>query len=66
MEALIYQNEPFKEVWSQFINSDEIDKNNLREIIYKSWQRCKEYGIDPYDGLGKKRNKKLLERIMVV
>jgi PAS domain S-box-containing protein len=64
VEAVIYQNEPFKEVWSQFINSDEIDKNNLREIIYKSWQRCKEYGIDPYDGLGKKRNKKLLERII--
>lgn len=64
VKAVTNQKEPFKEEWHQFINSGEIDKDNLREIIYKSWQRCREYGIDPYGGLGTRGDEKLLKRII--
>jgi PAS domain S-box-containing protein len=64
VEEMTYQKEPFKKEWNQFISSGEIDKNNIRGIIYRSWQRCSKYEVDPFGGLGKKGNEKLLKRII--
>jgi len=61
---MTYQNEPFKKEWNSFIKEGKLDRDNLREIIYKSWQRCREYGVDPFDGLGTKGDEKLLKRII--
>ena len=59
---MTYQNVPFKEEWKQFVNSGELESDRLREIIYKSWQRCREYELDPFGGLGKKGSEKILNR----
>jgi len=61
---MTYQKAPYQKEWNQFINNGEMGENNLREIIYRSWQRCQKYKVDPFGGLGKKGNDKLLQRII--
>jgi transcriptional regulator of acetoin/glycerol metabolism len=69
---LLIENKAVKNEWEKFVKDNDIDKNNVREMIIKSWQRCKEYNVDPYMGKGdlvpdnklhriKKQNKQLIE-----
>ncbi len=34
--------------WKKFINDSPVEKHLVRDIIFKSWERSKKYGIDPY------------------
>jgi transcriptional regulator of acetoin/glycerol metabolism len=69
---LLIENKAVKNEWEKFVKDNDIDKNNVRDMIIKSWQRCKEYNVDPYMGKGdlvpdnklhriKKQNKQLIE-----
>ncbi|MCJ7691651.1 MAG: sigma-54-dependent Fis family transcriptional regulator, partial [Clostridiaceae bacterium] len=35
--------------WKLFVSEGTLNKNGLRDIISKSWERSKLYGIDPYE-----------------
>jgi PAS domain S-box-containing protein len=58
------QKEPMKKEWNQFIKNGERAENTVRDIIFKSWQRCKKYGVDPFGGLGKRENEAVIKRII--
>lgn len=69
---MLIENKAVKNEWEKFVKDNDIDKNNVRDMIIKSWQRCKEYNVDPYMGKGdlvpdnklhriKKQNKQLIE-----
>jgi transcriptional regulator of acetoin/glycerol metabolism len=69
---LLVKNKVVKNEWEKFVKENNIDKNNLRDVIIESWQRCKEYKVDPHMGKGhlvpdnkldriKKQNKQLIE-----
>lgn len=38
------------DAWMKFINTGVIDTSVLKPMIAQSWLRCKEYGVDPYEG----------------
>jgi len=65
-------NKKVKKEWNNFVEGNKVDKENIRDYILESWQRCKKCGVDPYQGKGhvvsekklkriKKRNKNLIE-----
>ncbi len=33
--------------WDRYVNSGELPKNSIRKIIFESWSRCLEDGVDP-------------------
>lgn len=53
-----------KRAWKKFIEEDIIQEDLVRPVIYKSWQRCKEYGVDIKNGLGRRADPEKLEQIM--
>ncbi len=66
------KNKTIKNEWEKFVKEDEVDKNKVRDVIIESWQRCKNYNLDPYTGKGnlvadnkldriKKQNQQLIE-----
>lgn len=69
---MLAKNKEVKNEWKKFVNEEDVDKNIVREEIAESWQRCKEYNVDPHTGKGhlvaenkleriKKQNKQLIE-----
>lgn len=65
-------NKEVKNEWEKFVKEEKIDDNNVRKEIVESWQRCKNYKVDPYRGKGhvvddnklnriKKQNRQLIE-----
>lgn len=36
------------EQWDRLIRGEKVDTNAVSEMVYKSWKRCFEYGVDPY------------------
>ena len=36
------------EQWRNFQEGKDVDRTIIRDIIYRSWQRCRQYGVDPY------------------
>lgn len=40
------------EIWSRYIKSGELD-DRINPIIAKSWEKCRQHGLDPMGGLGK-------------
>lgn len=69
---MLVKNKVVKNEWEKFVRENNIDKNNVRDVIIESWQRCKEYEVDPHMGKGhlvpdnkldriKKQNKQLIE-----
>ena len=36
------------EQWKNFQEGKEVDRSVIRDIIYRSWQRCRQYGVDPH------------------
>lgn len=36
-----------KEVWEEFIATGECNTNSIRPVIFESWLRCKNQGVDP-------------------
>lgn len=69
---MLVKNKAVKNEWEKFVKEDDIDKNNVRDVIIESWQRCKDYKVDPHMGKGhlvadnkldriKKQNKQLIE-----
>lgn len=57
------ENKLVAEKWGQFIEDEEVDSENIREVIYESWQRCKKYKVDPLRGEGIKKDKIFLENL---
>jgi transcriptional regulator of acetoin/glycerol metabolism len=37
-----------KEQWQNFINGKEVNSSFIRPIIFRSWQRSKAFGVDPF------------------
>ncbi len=35
------------EQWENFQKGKDVDRTIIREFIYRSWQRCRQYGVDP-------------------
>jgi PAS domain S-box-containing protein len=69
---LFANNKEVKNEWEKFVKEEKIDDNNVRKEIVESWQRCKNYKVDPYRGKGhvvddnklnriKKQNRQLIE-----
>jgi PAS domain S-box-containing protein len=69
---LLANNKEVKNEWEKFVKEEKIDDNNVRKEIVESWQRCKNYKVDPYRGKGhvvddnklnriKKQNRQLIE-----
>ncbi|MFW6001158.1 MAG: sigma-54-dependent Fis family transcriptional regulator [Halanaerobium sp.] len=69
---MLANNKDLKNEWEKFVKEEQIDNNNLRKEIFESWQRCKNYKVDPYQGKGhvvtnnklnriKKQNRQLIE-----
>lgn len=40
--------EEIKSAWKSFISGGSIDNENIRELIRDSWNRCRNYGVDPF------------------
>ncbi|OOM75927.1 acetoin dehydrogenase operon transcriptional activator AcoR [Clostridium puniceum] len=50
------------EAWEKFISTGEVHQNVRREIA-DSWIRCRNYGVDPYNGKGSIKHPKINELI---
>jgi PAS domain S-box-containing protein len=48
-KRLLDNDEEIIKKWQLFVSEDVLDKKGLRDIISRSWERCKLYGIDPYE-----------------
>ncbi|MCJ7688074.1 MAG: PAS domain-containing protein, partial [Clostridiaceae bacterium] len=48
-KRLLDNDEEIIKKWKLFVSEGILNKNGLRDIISKSWERCKIYGIDPYE-----------------
>ncbi|MDZ7673072.1 MAG: GAF domain-containing protein [Halanaerobiales bacterium] len=57
------QMEISKREWENFVKGGQFNQKNVREVIYQSWQRCKENNVDPFGGRGEKQDEKLLDSI---
>ena len=36
------------EQWKNFQEGRPVDRSVIRDMIYRSWQRCRDYGVDPH------------------
>lgn len=50
MGTLITRDKRLEKVWLDFINGKSEQSTFQRQVIYDSWIRCRQYGIDPYLG----------------
>ncbi|MGE5421794.1 MAG: sigma-54-dependent Fis family transcriptional regulator, partial [Ignavibacteriales bacterium] len=50
MGTLITRDKRLEKIWLDFINGGSEQNTILRQVIYDSWIRCRQYGIDPYLG----------------
>lgn len=41
------------EQWENFQKGKDVDRTIIREFIYRSWQRCRQYGVDPLKPVSK-------------
>ncbi len=57
------QTQLLKSEWENFVEGGKINQENVREVIFQSWQRCKKYNLNPYDGQGVKKDEDFLERV---
>ncbi len=49
---MTYQDIPDVEaIWNTFITGNPIPAEGIRSQIHASWQRCRQSGVDPYDGV---------------
>jgi PAS domain S-box-containing protein len=48
-KRLLDNDEEIIKKWQLFVSEGVLDKKGLRDIISRSWERCKSYGIDPYE-----------------
>ena len=49
---MTYQDIPdFEAIWNTFITGNPIPSQGIRSEIHASWQRCRQSGVDPYDGV---------------
>ncbi|WP_435789751.1 sigma-54-dependent Fis family transcriptional regulator [Clostridium sp.] len=48
-KRLLDNDEEIIKKWQLFVLEGILDKKGLRDIISRSWERCKSYGIDPYE-----------------
>ncbi|MGR6836362.1 sigma-54-dependent Fis family transcriptional regulator [Syntrophomonas erecta] len=39
-----------KDVWREYVENDYLDEAWVDPVIARSWRRCMESGVDPYDG----------------
>jgi len=47
--SLMEQNfDVLRREWNNFISGKEVNPSNIRPEIYRSWQRSKAYGVDPF------------------
>lgn len=42
-------------IWQNFVETEIVEKSDLRPEIRESWQRCRNLGVNPYDGVGNDR-----------
>jgi PAS domain S-box-containing protein len=47
-EELLNKNESFYKAWKLFVTKNVLKRDLIREIIADSWERSKEYGVDPF------------------
>ncbi|UMZ72674.1 sigma-54-dependent Fis family transcriptional regulator [Natranaerofaba carboxydovora] len=40
--------ERIKQEWEKFVNGEEVNQEIVLPMIYRSWKRSRDYGIDPY------------------
>lgn len=52
-----------KEIWSRYIKTGELDKR-INPIIAKSWEKCRQHGLDPMGGLGKRADEIVFRSIL--
>lgn len=57
------KNKVIEKQWQQFVENNELQNSQIREVIYNSWQRCKKFNVDPYNGRGEIRNGSFLKRL---
>jgi PAS domain S-box-containing protein len=60
---MINKNKVIEKQWQQFVENKELQNRQIREVIYNSWQRCKEFNVDPYNGRGERRDGNFLKRL---
>ena len=49
--------------WSDYIERG-LEPKKINTMIFNSWKRCKDYGVDPYGGCGAKVNEAILAESM--
>lgn len=51
------------EIWSRYIKTGELDER-INPIIAKSWEKCRQHGLDPMGGLGKRADEIVFRSIL--
>ncbi|MBF4694067.1 sigma-54-dependent Fis family transcriptional regulator [Fusibacter ferrireducens] len=46
---MIKKSEMLLENWESFVGKGQLKSNGVKDEIYKSWLRCKDYGVEPTD-----------------
>jgi len=57
------RHEKMHEAWKMFTKSGVIDKDIVRPIIANSWERCKNYNVDPYADINVSSSKNISTRL---
>lgn len=52
MSSQSQSNDPMQICWQEFMTAGKISEK-VRPVILKSWQRCREYGVNPLEGIGR-------------
>lgn len=55
LEAPVCRENNIKGEWEKFVDGKSVDREKISTRIYESWNRCREYGLDPFKAY--KRNK---------
>ncbi len=52
-----------KQNWIKFIHEGIID-DSVKRVVSKSWKKCRDYGVDPYAGMGKIADENVFKSIL--
>ena len=65
IQRSVFHNNKVKQEWYKFIDGKEIDKTILSPLIWRSWKRSYELGVDPYYNIEKNiiKDEKLAEEL---
>jgi PAS domain S-box-containing protein len=50
VQSMLENNEIVYKKWESFIKYNVVEEDGLRTEIFESWKRCKNYGLNPFNG----------------